>query len=325
MSRRAPGKRRVRAELTVAEHIIDAARIHHEWDSELEPTLQVASGDVVHFDLRMAGHGQVENGRPIEEIEFDFDTLYNLLGPIWVEGAHAGDSLEIEIVDLTPGPWGWTVVLPELGLLPEDFPTAFIRYFDLADTDHARLCPGVTIPLAPFLGTMGTHPGTPTRAVPFPPHRGGGNIDTRHLVAGSTLWLPVWCEGALFSCGDPHAAQGDGEVCVAAIECDMQASLRFTLRNATISAPHFQVVGPLTPRTDPGGYHGTMGIDSDLMVGAKKAVRAMIEWLEVEQGLSHEDAYVLSSLAGDLKILEIVDAGVWNLGFTLPLEVFKSP
>jgi acetamidase/formamidase len=308
----------------VAEHTIDATRIHHQWDSELEPTLAIASGDIVHFDLLMAGHGQVEFGKPIEQTEFDFDTLYNLLGPIWVEGAQPGDCLEIEVVDLIPGSWGWTVVLPELGLLADDFPTGFVRYFDLSDQDHARLGPGVTIPLAPFLGTMGTHPGTPTQAAPFPPHRGGGNIDTRHLVAGSTLWLPVWCEGALFSCGDPHAAQGDGEVCVAAIECDMRASLRFALRKKMISAPHFRVNGPLTPRTDSGGYHGTMGIDSDLMLGAKKAVRAMIEWLGVEHGLSREDAYILCSLAGDLKILEIVDAGVWNVGFTLPLDVLGS-
>ena len=213
---------------------------------------------------------------------------------------------------------------PELGLLPEDFPDAFVRYFDLAGRETARLVDGVEIPIVPFLGTMGNHPGEPAIAPPFPPNRGGGNIDTRHLIVGTTLWLPVWCEGALFSCGDPHAAQGDGEVCVAAIECDMKATLRFALHKRTIPAPQFRVPGALTPRTDAGGYHGTMGIDPDLMHGAKIAVRAMIDWIEAEHGLSREDAYVLCSLAGDLKILEIVDAGVWNVGFTLPLDVFTN-
>jgi acetamidase/formamidase len=307
----------------MAEHVIDSDRKHHRWDSSLEPTLAIRSGDVVHFDLRMAGHLQIEKGMPIEDVHFNFDTLYNLLGPIWVDGAGPGDALEIDVLELQPGDWGWTAVLPELGLLPEEFPDAFVRYFDLVETDSARLADGVEIPIAPFLGTMGTHPETPAVADPFPPHRGGGNIDTRHLVAGSTLWLPVWCQGALFSCGDPHAAQGDGEVCVAAIECDMKALLRFTVRKQTISTPRFRTPGPLTPHTDSQEYHGTMGIDPDLMQGAKKAVRGMIDWLEAEHGLSREDAYVLSSLAGDLKVLEVVDAGVFNVGFVLPLKVLR--
>ena len=308
----------------MAEHIVDSARIHHQWDRGLEPVLTIASGDVVHFDLRMAGHGQVPRGAAIEDIQFDFDTIYNLLGPVQVEGAKPETALGIEVLALETGEWGWTALLPDLGLLADDFPNGFIRYFDLAGRSTAQLVSGVEIPIAPFLGTMGTHPGEPITASPFPPHRGGGNIDTRHLVVGATLWLPIWCPGALFSCGDPHAAQGDGEVCVAALECDMKATLRFTVDERRISAPHFRVPNALTPRTDAGGYHGTMGIDSDLMEGAKTAVRAMIDWIEDEHGLTREDAYVLCSLAGDLKIMEIVDAGMWNVGFTLPLDVFQT-
>jgi acetamidase/formamidase len=306
----------------MAEHVIDAAAIHHQWDRDLEPTLRIAAGDVVDFDLRMAGAGQVVRGAPFEDIAWDFDTIYNLLGPVWVEGAEPGNTLGVEVVALEPGPWGWTAVLPEAGLLADDFPEGFIRYFEIGETS-ARLGDRVEIPVVPFLGTMGNHPGDPAAVSVFPPHRGGGNIDTRHIVAGSTLWLPVWCEGALFSCGDAHAAQGDGEVCVAALECDMRATLRFSVRKETMSAPHFRVPGALTPLTDAGGYHGTMGIDPDLMEGARTAVRAMIDWLESEHSLSREDAYVLCSLAGDLKILEIVDAGVWNVGFTLPLSIFR--
>jgi acetamidase/formamidase len=304
--------------------VIDPTRIHHAWDASLEPTLRIASGDSVQFDIRMAGHGQVENGMPYEQTRFDFDTLYNLLGPVHVEGAEPGDTLEVEVLALEPGAWGWCSVLPELGLLPEEFPEPFIRYFDLTQGDTTELA-GVRIPVEPFLGTMGVLPDDVEFATPFPPHKGGGNVDTRHLKTGSTFLLPVFREGALFSCGDPHAAQGDGEVCVAAIETDMRATLRLTLRKGqTISTPRFVVPGPLLPRTDAGGYYGTMGIHADLMQGAKAAVRGMIELVAGEHGLSREDAYVLCSLAGDLKILEIVDAGVWNVGLTMPRSIFGA-
>jgi acetamidase/formamidase len=306
----------------VTEHIIDPKRIHHAWDNSLAPMLRIASGDVVYFDLLMAGHGQVDKGWTIEQTRFDFDTMYNLLGPIYVEGARPGDTLEVEVLSLTPGDWGWTTVGRNLGLLPEDFPDPFIRYFDLSRGKTAQLVPGVEIPIEPFLGTMGNHPDVPERAAPFPPHKGCGNIDTRHLKQGASLFVPVWREGAMFSCGDPHAAQGDGEVCVAAIECAMRATLRFRLHKRSIATPRFIVPGPLTPRVDAGGFYGTMGINPDLMRGAKTAVRGMIQLLMEEHRLSREDAYVLCSVAGDLKILEIVDAGVWNVGFTIPRAVF---
>ena len=103
------------------------------------------------------------------------------------------------------------------------------------------------VPFRKFLGTMGVALDEPGPVSPFPPHRGGGNMDNRHLVEGSTLWLPIWCDGALFSCGDAHAGQGDGEVCVSAIECDTRASLRLTLRKRTLSAPSFRVPAAARP------------------------------------------------------------------------------
>jgi acetamidase/formamidase len=304
------------------EHVIDPTRIHHAWDRSLEPALRVRSGDTVRFDLLMAGHGQVVEGAAFDDVTFDFETIYNLSGPIYVEDASPGDTLEIEVLSLEPGAWGWTVFLPELGLLAEDFPEGYLKTWDLRGGDRTVLVPGVEVPFEPFLGTMGNCIDEPGRHLPFPPNTGGGNVDTRHLTVGSTLWLPVLCEGALFSCGDPHAAQGDGEVCVSAIECAMQATLRFTLRQRTIGVPRFQVPGPLAPRCSANGYFATMGISPDLMEGAKIAVRAMIDWLAEEHGLSREDAYVLCSVAGDLKILEIVDAGVWNVSMAMPRAVF---
>jgi acetamidase/formamidase len=308
----------------VTEHVWPSDRIHHAWDASLEPALTIASGDVVHYDIPMAGEGQVELGGRYEDARFDFDTIYNLAGPLAVEGAEPGDTLRIDILSLEPGAWGWCSFLPELGLLPMDFPQGYLRTFELAGRTTAQLAPGVEVPISPFFGTMGNHPGEPAWALPFPPHRGGGNMDNRHLVVGSTLWLPVLVAGAQFSVGDPHACQGDGEVCVAALECPMRSSLRFTLEKRSIPAPSWRSTGSLTPLSDVAGYHATMGIHEDLMEGAREAVRAMIAWVVEEHGLSREDAYVLCSLAGDLKIVEIVDAGVWNVAMTMPLVVFTG-
>src|SRR6478752_4636264 len=169
-----------------------------------------------------------------------------------------------------------------------------VVHFDLPMTGEGQVseasAPGVEVPIGPFLGTMGVHTDEPGQHSPFPPHKGAGNVDNRHLVVGSTLWIPIWCEGALFSCGDAHAAQGDGEVCVTGIECPMRASLRLTVRRQTSVAPSFRV--PADAQRARGDYHGTMGIDPDLHEGARKAVRAMIAWIVENHGLKPEDAYV---------------------------------
>ena len=302
-----------------SEHRVGPPDIHHDWRREREPALSVRPGDVVRFDIPITGEGQVAEASTIDEVEWDFDTIYNLAGPVYVDGAEPGDTLEVEVLELEPGPWGWTAFIPELGLLPDDFPDPFLKVYDLRNGSTASVARGVDVQLDPFLGTMGVPTEEPGEHSPFPPHRGGGNVDCRHLVVGSTLWLPVWCDGALFSCGDGHGAQGDGEVCVSAIECAMGATLRFELHKRSIPGPAFRV-----PRAvgDPGPHYGTMGIDADLMEGARTAVRNMISWLGSERGMSREDAYVLCSLAGDLRIHEIVDAGVWNVGMVMPLSVF---
>jgi acetamidase/formamidase len=304
----------------MSEHALDRSLIHHEWNNAYEPVLSIRSGDVVDFDLLMCGHEQVHEDSSIEDVVWDFDTMYNLAGPIHVEGARPGDTLKVEILSLTPGPWGWTTVMPGLGLLPDDFPEAHLQIWDLRNGESAMLGDTVRVPLRTFLGTLGVALDVPGPVAPFPPNRGGGNMDMRHLVEGSTLWLPILCDGALFSCGDAHAGQGDGEVCVSAIECDMRASIRLTVEQRSIAAPSYRV--PASAQRAPVDYHGTMGIDSDLMVCAQKAVRAMVAWIAEEHGLRPVDAYVLTSVVGDLHIHEIVDAGVWNVGMTVPLDVF---
>jgi acetamidase/formamidase len=192
------------------DHHLDRSGFHHRWELDTEPTLAIASGDVVEFDLEMAGAGKIREGDRHEDTTFDFDTVYRLLGPVLVTGARPGDTLRVEALSMAAGEWGWCGTESSLGLLPDDFPKPFVKTFDLRNGRNVEVCQQVTVPLAPFLGTMGTQPDAPPSAPSFPPHKGGGNIDTRHLTAGSTLWRPVWCDGALFSCGDPHGAQGDG-------------------------------------------------------------------------------------------------------------------
>jgi acetamidase/formamidase len=161
--------------------------------------------------------------------------------------AGPGDTLAVEILDIHTQGWGWTAILPGLGLLPDDFPDAYLRIFDLSHGDVAYMRADIAIPLTPFFGTMGVCPAGASGVPVMPPGNSGGNLDTRQLVAGATLYLPVQVENALFSCGDAHGCQGDGEVCVTGLEAPMFAALRFTLeKGGSIPSPQYR-----TPRRSP--------------------------------------------------------------------------
>jgi acetamidase/formamidase len=253
----------------------------------------------------------------------DWDRVYPLSGPVYVEGAEPGDTLAIEVLDIHTKGWGWSAILPGLGLLADDFTEPYLRVFDLTEGDVTHFRDDITVPLDPFMGTMGVCPAGASGTPIMPPGIFGGNMDTRQLVAGSTLYLPVQMDGALFSCGDAHGAQGDGEVCVTGIEAPMAGTLRITLeKGRSIPAPQWSAPGPLTPRVDAGDFYATTGVGPDLYVAAQEALRAMLDYLAVTQPLSREDAYVLASLCVDLKISEIVDAGEYIVSAVLPLAVF---
>ena len=212
-----------------------------------------------------------------------------------------------------------------MGLLPDTFSLPYLRIWDLTSGTHAELRTDIRIALDPFCGTMGVAPDEAGSFPVMPPGKFGGNMDIRHLTVGATLLLPVWVDGALFSCGDAHAVQGDGEVCISAIEAPMHARLRFGVRKGLgLSSPQFITPGPLTSKHDAKGYYATTGIAPDLMVGAQAAVRAMIEHLGRTCGLSREDAYVLCSVAVDLKISEVVDKPNWIVSAYLPMSIFRG-
>ena len=298
---------------------------HLKWDNSIPPLAHIQSGEVVEFDLLDAAGGQLGPDSTVESITaLDFSRVDQVNGPIFVEGAEPGDTLQIELLDLRPADWGWTALIPDFGLLADEFPEPAIKIWRLAD-GWAEFAPGIRIPLEPFCGEIGLAPGAPGALSTIPPYRHGGNMDTKHLTAGSTLYLPVEAPGALYSMGDGHAAQGDGEVCGTAIETPMRATVRLTVRkDLPIAEPEFVTGGPLARRTNTASYYATDGIAPNLHDAARKAIRHMIDHLQRAHGLSRADAYMLCSVAVDLKISEIVDAPNWVVGAYLPQSIFTA-
>jgi len=311
----------------MAEHLIPrSAATHRRWDVTIAPVVHAQPGDIIVAETDDFAGGQIRRDSDAADLlTLDFDQIYPLAGPIHVAGAEPGDALAIELLGFDLPDWGWACIIPGFGLLPPgEFDAPVLRIFDLTEGDTTELCPGVRIPIEPFCGTLGV-PEAGMRGVAIPPpHAGGGNIDCRHVTAGTILYLPVGADGGLLSLGDAHAAQGDGEVAISGIECAMRTRLRVdVVKGLEISAPQLRrPAGSLTPRVDAGGWFATTGVETDLMEAARSAVRAMISHLGRERGLTRENAYILCSLAGDLKITEVVDTPMWMVGCFMPDAVF---
>ena len=309
-----------------ATHYVPADAVHFTWDVGHPPAVTIDSGDVIVVRTRDVSDNQLSPASTSDALaSMNWDRVYPLAGPVRVRGAREGDTLAVEILEMHTEGWGWAAILPGLGLLPEEFKEPYLRIFDLTNGDAAYLRDDIAVPIEPFFGTMGVCPAGAAKQPIMPPGTFGGNMDTRQLTRGSTLYLPVHVDGALFSVGDAHAAQGDGEICVTAVEAPMYASLRLTLEpGRRLPAPQFSVPGPLAPRVNDGGWYGTTGVGPDVYRAAQDAVRAMIVHLSGQYGLSAQDAYVLASLCVDLRISEIVDAGQYVVSALLPLAVFRS-
>ncbi len=305
-------------------HYLRDERVHFTWDTSNEPVLGIDSGDTVVVWTREITDNQIGPDSDVSVLaDLDWDRVYPLNGPIAIAGAEPGDTLAIEVLDIQTQGWGWTALLPGFGLLADEVNNAYLRVFDISQGDFAYVRTDIAVPLAPFLGTMGVCPAGASAQPVMPPGRFGGNMDTRQLVRGSTLYLPVEVNAALFSCGDGHGCQGDGEVGISALEAPVYASLRFTLeKGRKIPAPQYRTPGPLTEPVDYAPFYGTTGVGGDLYVAAQDAVRAMIDHIANTHSLTREDAFVLCSLAVDLKISEIVDAGQYIVSALLPEAVF---
>jgi acetamidase/formamidase len=305
-----------------ATHRLDDDAPHPFWDNSLPPRLTIESGDTVVFET-LEGTGQVDPHTPHAALAaLQSELIHPLTGPVLIEGAKPGDTVEVEVMSLEHKGWGWNGVIPGFGLLADEFESPYIHHYEL-DGDECVFSDRIRIPFQPFCGIMGVAPAEAGRFETAPPRRNGGNVDIRHLTPGARVFLPVLVEGALFSCGDCHAAQGDGEVNGTGIETPMDVTLRFHLHSERRTPElQFTTPSPLT-RADERGWFATTAHGPDLFENAQTAVRYMIEHLATEHNLTHEQAYCLCGAAVDLKISEIVDEPNWIVSAYLPLSIFR--
>jgi len=307
-------------------HTIHAQHHHFGWDNSNPPVLTVAPGDSVEFETVDASGGQLSASSSVADVAtLDFAKVNPVTGPVIIDGAEPGDALKVTIESFIPSGWGWTAIIPGFGLLADQFPDPALHIwtYDAKGLTPAVYGPGGAVPLKPFCGTIGLAPAEAGLHSIVPPRRVGGNMDIRDLCAGTELYLPVEVAGALFSVGDTHAAQGDGEVCGTAIESPISIALTFDLvRGAELRFPRYETPGPVSRHFDAKGYHVTTGIGPDLMQGARDAVSGMIDLLGGLHGLAAPEAYMLCSACADLRISEIVDQPNWVVSLYFPKIIF---
>ncbi|MEP6549090.1 MAG: acetamidase/formamidase family protein [Gammaproteobacteria bacterium] len=299
---------------------------HYGWNNSLAPVARVAPGESLEFDVSDASAGQLSGTSTVADVaRLDFTKVNPVAGPVFIDGAEPGDVLKVTLLSFVPSGWGWTANIPGFGLLADQFKEPALQLWRY---DPKTLAPALfghwgKVPLKPFTGTIGLAPAEPGTHSVVPPRRVGGNMDVRDIALGTELYLPVEVAGALFSVGDTHAAQGDGEVCGTAIESPMRVALQFdVLKREPLTFPRFRTEGPVTRHLDGKGYEVTTGIGPDLMEAARAALRSMIDLLGRQQGIPAVDAYLLCSVCGDLRISEIVDMPNWTVSFYFPRIVF---
>lgn len=300
---------------------------HHGWDNSFAPVVTVAPGTTLELQCKDSGNGYFTPESKTESVlGMPFDKINPVTGPVFVEGAEPGDILKISIDGFQPSGFGWTANIPGFGLLADQFedPALTLWNYDTSSMAPAMFGEYARVPLKPFAGTIGVALAEPGLHAVIPPRRVGGNLDIRDLNAGSTLYLPVEVAGALLSIGDTHAAQGDGEICGTAIESAMDMTVTLDLiKDTPLHMPRFTTAGPVTRHLDQDGYEAFTGIGPDLMQAARDAVSGAVEWVAREQQMPVEQAYMLCSVCGDLRISEIVDMPHHVVSFYVPKMVFN--
>jgi amidase len=297
--------------MKMAIHRIGRDRVVFSMDPAARPVLQIQSGDTVVFETRDSLNGAIRSEADLPS-RADLATALPATGPVFVIGAEPGDSLSIRIDRVVPDNWGYTVILPAHSVLPKVFSKELTRIIDLSG-GFAELCPGVRIPLRPFPGLIGVAP-TERVASNIPPGDYGGNMDAKDMVAGTTLFLPVFVPGALVVCGDLHPIQGDGESSSTSVECCGTITLTIEVRKGrTISRPQIET----------SDTYATFASGVSLQEAYETALLDMIHFLVAERQMSPEDAYLLCGLAGDIRICQLVNIRP-AARVVLPKEVFTS-
>ena len=300
------------------------------YDAAAPPVLRIRSGDTVEFETLITNSpaGLEKAGLPPEQVQQSLRDIskevtnkgpggHILTGPVYIEEAEPGDTLEVRIqkIDLAIS-YAYNAFGPNRGFLPEDFPYRKIRIVPL-DRDRmiAKFGPGIEIPLRPFFGSMGVAPPESYgRIDSAPPGIHAGNMDNKELVAGTTLYLPVHTRGALFEVGDGHVGQGNGEVDITALETSLVGTLQFVVHKDTKQK---------YPRAETPTHYISMGFHQELYEATRIAVREMIDFLVSEKHMERDDAYMLISVAGDVDITELVD-GNKGVHVMLPKAIFKN-
>lgn len=302
----------------MAEHALSAEPTHSRWSNALPPRLTIDSGDIVHMECLDASGGQVRPSSTVGDfLAIDRGRIHALTGPIAIHNAEPGDSLAIEVLQVAHKGWGWSSTIPGLGFLKERFNQPSLFHWKLSGESTRSLAPAV-VPLRPFCGVMGVAPAEPGEFRTRPPGVFGGNMDVRELSAGATLYLPVLNPGALFSAGDAHAAQGDGEVCINGIECPAEVSLRFHLLK------HRPLSGPLVESGNPKPSSPEWIVvesASDVIAAAQTATNRLIDLLAAKAGLSEIHAYLLCSVAMNLRLSQVVNEPMITVSAALPKSV----
>ncbi len=293
--------------------------LHPHWNRAVPPALTVSPGD--HFELVSpdASNGLLGRHSTAADIsKIDFRKLDPLCGPIYVEGAEPGDTLKLEIVDLELGSWGWSGLLPDFGLLSDEFPEPFFRGFDLSGGSAEIF--GETFALKPMLGVLGVAPEQDGDFPSIAPTIAGGNIDVRYITRGATLYLPVFNKGALISGGDGHALQGEGEISGTAIEAAMSATIKVDLiKGRRIPAPFADISIKPYQETE---FRDFLGIGPDLFTAARDATRFAVDELARSLKVEPFEAYAVLGMIGELRIHEIVDKPNWVVGCMIPRRLF---
>ena len=289
--------------------------------------LHVKPGDTVLCEVQEFS-GQLTRNSKVEDYlalrsPGHASKLFPLAGPIYVEGASEGDTLVVHILEMKVSDWGWSGLRPNYFVYgPEEIGDPWFYIWDLSNGKYAPFKNGIKVPIRPFPGTIGVCPKEPGD---FDSHSAfeasGGNMDIHYLAKGSRLMLPVHNEGALFSVGDPHAAQGDGELSTA-LESPAEITVRLELeKGKRIPSPQYFSSDEKRPADS---YFATTGSAPDLMEAVKLAARHMIDYLMEEHGLERHEAFVVCGVAGDLRIHQLVNPPNWTVGLMIPHKVLTG-
>jgi acetamidase/formamidase len=304
--------------VSMTEHRLSAEPTHSRWNRALEPRLTIAAGDTVHMNCLDASGGQVKPEASVEDfLAIDRGRIHALTGPIYIEGAEPGDVLEIQVLRVEHLGWGWSSVTPGLGFLKERFHEPFLFHWVL-DREVTRSLGPAVVPLRPFCGVMGVAPAEEGEFRTRPPGPFGGNMDVRELCSGATLYLPVLNSGALFSAGDAHAAQGDGEVCINGIECPSEVTLRFQVhKQQPLAGPLFESAESRSPDA-PADAWIVVESAPDTLLAARAASERMVDLLIARWSFAPVHAYLLCSVAMKLRISQVVNEPMITVSAAMP-------